>query len=310
MNYFRKIILIATMAIAALPLWAMEELPQEICFIIFDQLVEESKEPDAEDLIKLGKLLPVSKQMYFFCDSFGLEQIKNIFGDIGKEKPKGMNGLAFLLVNLNKRLIVSNKKPKKEHKSNGWLRSTNLSNVCIEKVNFARLNLSHIDLFEANLCSVDFSKLNFEQINFEKATLNGVYFCGTTFKCANFKMATLDNVDFSDATLPEADFTGAKLRKVDFTGASLYRAKFCQSSMYNMVSFVKAKFIEADLSSSYLALSGKMKQANFTNANLKGVTVCRFYCSGNKLEYGIKPITMDWLITHGAYLDNDNPPIL
>jgi uncharacterized protein YjbI with pentapeptide repeats len=87
-------------------------------------------------------------------------------------------------------------------------------------------NLSHADFRGADLTNANLSDVHLEKTNFAKATLIAARFENSNLKGANFRQADLNHAKLVDANLLDATSEKAALFGADFRRAILKRADF------------------------------------------------------------------------------------
>jgi hypothetical protein len=133
------------------------------------------------------------------------------------------------------------------------LRSTNLREQDLIRVNFAEADLRESILTDSNL--------NFS--NLYRADLSDADIIGTSFQKVNLREATLDRADLFETNLSKSHLNGSSLCWVNLRDSDLREAIFIEANLHG------ANFYHADLTKTNLSYSN-LNGANFTGTALQG----------------------------------------
>ncbi len=106
-----------------------------------------------------------------------------------------------------------------------------LQNVCLEKVNLARVDFNGANLRQANLSESDLRRADFTQANLQQATLKRTYLRGADLSGTDLRNADLTKADLRRVFLHEANLIGANLYRVTLNGADLRGALLYDTSL-------------------------------------------------------------------------------
>lgn len=143
------------------------------------------------------------------------------------------------------------------HFKNILARSSDLSGISIQRVDF-----SEADFRDADLSGADLRGSNLTGIDFGRATLSAV-----EFSEVDLSTADLQKADLSNATFDSADFTAASLQGADITGSNLKNADLAQANLSD------SEMIRADLRSATLTDTvfheARLEKIDLRNTHIK-----------------------------------------
>jgi len=180
------------------------------------------------------------------------------------------------------------------------LTETNMSGVCLKKVNLSQTDLSRSDLSgtdfgEANLRYADLRRADLSKTNLSDADLTGADLGEANLKMTNLSRANLSEANLNEAALinashlNEAVFDRANLSDADLTGVNLSLTSLSGADL-SEANLNKANLSGANLNKTNLR-GANLSKANLSGADLSGAVVIKSNLKNAKLTscrvYGI-----------------------
>lgn len=182
---------------------------------------------------------------------------------------------------------------------NGKLNSMELFEASIEDAYFYRANLSDSKFMQVQGSRSIYTYAQLERAKFANTALINANFVGAEISEAHFNCARLAFANFSYAVGKKPSFDGSELQHTNFSNANLTGANF-DGVRLSHTNFSFASLRNASMKHINFGEDVDLNHTNLTGADLRE----------SVLEVTNTYVTLEWLITKGAYFDEENPPLV